>query len=408
MNANTHLEVAYCTNVHAGTDLPTLRENLARYAGGVARRLDTHRLPVGLWIPASAAQAILPDTKGFADFLEDNGLDPLTINGFPYDNFHSGVVKHDVYRPTWADGSRFDYTMQLAEILAAILPVGRMKASISTLPIGWPVAADPTDVSMRSSGELKGLAGANLRNLANRLARLRDKTGRTIIVAIEPEPGCILDIAEDIVDFFASELPESLHREFIQVCHDVCHSSVMGESQAETLRKYARANIGLAKIQVSSGIVANWQAMAIPRRAEALEQLSQFAEDRYLHQTGQVFSGGGFRLAEDLPQAIAAARQSESKVPEDDRWVVHFHVPIFLDRFGHLTTTQDDIGRAIAAAIDPVIGIDFTGHLEIETYAWTVLPESMRRRELEDEIADEFRWLKRKLFEIQAATQPPR
>ena len=37
----------------------------------------------------------------------------------------------------------------------------------------------------------------------------------------------------------------------------------------------------------------------------------------------------------------------------------------------------------------------FTGHLEIETYAWTVLPEAMRKRALPDDIAGEIQWLQK-------------
>jgi hypothetical protein len=32
-------------------------------------------------------------------------------------------------------------------------------------------------------------------------------------------------------------------------------------------------------------------------------------------------------------------------------------------------------------------------HFEVETYAWGVLPEALRKRRLADGIADELRWL---------------
>ena len=53
---------------------------------------------------------------------------------------------------------------------------------------------------------------------------------------------------------------------------------------------------------------------------------------------------------------------------------MHFHVPIFLDHFALIHTTQDQIGECLAA-IKPQ---DEINHFEVETYAWDVLPEDLR------------------------------
>jgi hypothetical protein len=226
------------------------------------------------------------------------------------------------------------------------------------------------------------------------LEQVESRTGRRIVVAIEPEPGCQLDTTDDVIRWFTEQLPETKHRRYITVCHDICHSAVMMEPQGEVLGRLADAGIAIGKVQVSSAIVADWQSMAKGRRREAVDQLREFAEDRYLHQTGRLLADDEFELAEDLPDLIAHAQDVELPMGEDRRWVVHFHVPNFLERSGHLATSQNDVLECLHDLDSPDCRVEFTGHLEIETYAWTVLPEAMRRRGLADDIAQEIIWLR--------------
>ena len=66
---------------------------------------------------------------------------------------------------------------------------------------------------------------------------------------------------------------------------------------------------------------------------------------------------------------------------------MHFHVPLFLERFGLLDTTQGEIMECLAA-----LKADEHPHLEVETYAWGVLPEHLRSGALADGIAKEIQW----------------
>lgn len=388
--------VGYCTNVHAGTDLASIRANLLRYAVPIREKLErADRLGVGLWIPAQAAAEIADDGAArFADFLSEHQLQPFTFNAFPYDNFHQDTVKHRVYSPPWWESARLEYTERLAGVLAAILPENEPCGSISTLPIGWP--ANPHDTDTDAMPRRLQRAADNFRSLAETLARIEAESGRRIVVAIEPEPGCILDTADDVIAWFDRHLPDPNQRRYLTVCHDICHSAVMMEDQADVLRRYADAGIGVGKVQVSSAVVVNWDAMSADRRREAAEQLAAFAEDRYLHQTGRRTAAGEFVLEEDLPGCLNRDGGGDP-AGDDTKWVVHFHVPVFLERFGHLTTSQADIESCLRTLADPKLSLEFTGHLEIETYAWTVLPESMRRKGLAEDIAQEFRWLGRQL-----------
>ncbi|WP_168565456.1 metabolite traffic protein EboE [Crateriforma spongiae] len=379
--------IGYCTNVHAGTDLESIRENLIRYSLPVRDLVGGQSLGVGLWIPNDASKELIDGGAAeFAEFLRSRRLAAFTINGFPFSNFHQDVVKHDVYSPAWWDDARLEYTRRLAAILAVILDESQTVGSISTLPIGW--GKSPGDEKIHR-------AGANLRAMADSLEKLESTSGRRIVLAIEPEPGCYLDTVGDCLAFFEKELPDESHRRYITVCHDVCHSAVMMEDQRDVLSRLATAGIGVGKVQVSSAILADWESMATGRRHEAIDQLRDFAEDRYLHQTGRKKSDGSFELVEDLPGLLDGLPTDGDPVAGDQRWVIHFHVPIFLERFRHLSTTHDEVGVALRTLDNLQGSLDFTGHLEIETYAWTVLPESMRRRGLSEDIASEIEWLKR-------------
>lgn len=405
----------YCTNVHAGTDLQSIKQNLDDYATPVRQKLRSKNLGVGLWIPDQASRQLAGgEVAGFADFLTQRELNPFTINGFPFDNFHQEHVKQRVYLPAWWDARRLEYTQRLAEILRFLLPGDDCIGSISTLPIGWPdnpFELGPFELGPFDSGPLDSqpfesehavdnksliaIAGENFRRLSAFLQKLEKQSGRRIVVAIEPEPGCILDTIGDMIAFFAKELPDDSHRRYITACHDICHSAVMMEDQADVIGKYAAAGIGIGKVQVSSAIVVDWLSMSNEDKGAALMQLSQFAEDRYLHQTGCRSSNGGFQLATDLPELLAASR-GES-LDQWDRWVIHFHVPIFLERFGNLTTSRDDVLACLRALSEHAGRVEFTGHLEVETYAWTVLPESMRSNGLAEDIAGELAWLHEQL-----------
>lgn len=374
------IQSGYCTNVHAGADLDQTRANLERHAVAVKHRYSpTAPLGIGLWLSNSAAQRILHENgiPAFADWLGERGLTPFTLNGFPFGDFHRDVVKHQVYLPAWDDPARAEYTRNLIAILHGLLPAGQ-EGSISTLPIAWGMPALPR--------ERLHAAGAALAKIAHHLAQLEQATGRLIYLCLEPEPGCFLQLSQDIVHFFDEYLlpgrDENVVRRYLRVCHDICHAAVMFEPQAEVLERYRNAGIAVGKIQVSSAVALDLNQTALNDRQPALKQLAGFNEPRYLHQT--VIRRDDHRpplFFEDLPLALAGSE------PTGD-WRVHFHVPIYVQRFGYLRAMQDDIVTCLELAKTHSI----TSHFEVETYAWTVLPRELQQPELAAGIAEEMRW----------------
>jgi sugar phosphate isomerase/epimerase len=386
--------LGYCTNIHPGITVEEICENLQTVSAEVAQRRQgkARKLPVGLWIPSTAAvQLRRHGMQPLIDAIAKHNLLPYTINGFPYDNFHQERVKHEVYQPTWWQDDRMTYTRDLAKILGELLPEHVTTGTISTLPLGWPKQIDhdedPVDgkpVWRDVNEEELHHVGTNFRRLAEDMRMLEDRTGKRIVIAIEPEPGCLLERSEQVVKWFDKQLPDPTHRRYIGVCHDVCHAAVMMEDQRDVLTAYADAGIVLGKVQVSSAIVADWKDILATDREAALDQLRRLAEDRYLHQTGRVKADGSFALAEDLPELI-------KQLPADDqKWIIHFHVPIFLERFGHLETTHNQVKTTVDAIKElterenskKTKALEFIGHWEVETYAWSVFPDSLRQGDL--------------------------
>lgn len=373
----------YCTNVHAGADLAQTRANLERYAFAVRQHFNpAGQLGIGLWLSASSARQMLQEDRlqQWAEWLNRACLEPFTLNGFPYGDFHQRVVKHQVYHPTWAEPARRDYTLDLIRILEVLRKPG-LSGSISTLPIAW---GEP-----RPGKDLLNRAAEHLAQCADELARLEQKSGRFICLCLEPEPGCVLQRSEDIVDFFERHLlpgrDEKVLRRYLQVCHDVCHAAVMFEEQAEVLHRFHQAGIGVGKVQVSSAVALPLDRLPPEERGVALSQLAEFNEDRYLHQTNVRSRGDAAPVFyEDLPRALEAAGPG----PATGEWRVHFHVPVYLQQFGRLQALQQPILECLRTTKD----LGNPEVFEVETYAWGVLPAELQQPDLAAGIAQELAW----------------
>lgn len=377
--------VGYCTNVHAGGTLIELVANLAEFTTRVRQRYCPQRdLPIGLWFAADVVEEMRETGSGLDlnEFLWDRHLVPFTINGFPYQNFHEPVVKHEVYRPNWLDERRSDYTISLTNYFLGHEILGG-EQSVSTLPIGW-----KTDISDDDVAEaVDHLCGSVLKYEV--ISRGKDGL---IHLDLEPEPGCFLETSRDVVSFFERyifnhEYADSF-RIHLRVCHDICHAAVMFEDQAEMFRRYDDADIKIGKVQVSNAIRVDFDALSEKEKPEALRQLKAFEEDRYLHQTCiRDNATGAISFHEDLPLATKAAEERGEPIGE---WRVHFHVPIYLESFGLLGTTR----RYIDDCLELMKPRKDVKHFEVETYAWNVLPKELQKDDLAEGIADELIWLR--------------
>src|SRR5207245_3842125 len=192
--------LTYGTIVHAIEDLESVLAALARYRAPVRRRLGVRRLALGLWLSRRSASELLASPDACArlrEALDANGLEVVTLNGFPYGDFHAERVKEEVYRPDWTDVRRHHYTLDLAHLLCELLPADVEEGTISTLPLTYGPAAKAS-----SAEECATI----LAHLAVDLHRLAERHGRQIRVCLEPEPDCIVETSEQAIAFFHDRL----------------------------------------------------------------------------------------------------------------------------------------------------------------------------------------------------------
>jgi sugar phosphate isomerase/epimerase len=389
------LHLTYCTNIHPGESWPEVRDNLERYLVPVRERVAPGRpFGVGLRLSGESALALSdPATLDeFRAFLRAHDLYVFTINGFPYGPFHGRPVKEQVYLPDWLDPERLAYTDRLADVLAALVPE-EVEGTISTVPGAFaPRVRDDADEAR--------MARALLDHVAH-LVRLRDSTGRRVALALEPEPCCFLETIAETVDFFERHLhstsaaghvsaatglsrgsAESAIREHLGVCLDACHLAVEFEEPAQVLDALGAAGIRVPKVQVTAGL------RAVLREGDEtlLDALGAFADDVYLHQVVERGEDGALARHLDLPQALAAARAGQGKGTRE--WRVHFHVPVFRERYGAFEGTQSYVAELLRL----VRAREASEHFEVETYTWDVLPEEFRREGIVAGISREIEW----------------
>ena len=389
------VHLSYCTNIHPGESWPEVRANLERYLVPVRERVAPGR-PFGVGLRLSAESARTLATPEALDelraFLSAHDLYVFTINGFPYGPFHGRPVKEQVYLPDWLDPERLAYTDQLADILAALLPEG-VEGTISTVPGAF---------APRVHGEADQarMAQALLDHVAH-LVRLRVTTGRRVALALEPEPCCFLETIAQAVDFFerylfSAEAVEWVSsstgltrvaaataiREHLGVCLDACHMAVEFEEPAKVLEALRAAEIRVPKVQVTAGL----RVVLRDGDDATLDALGAFADDVYLHQVVERRADGRLIRHLDLPQALAAARAAKGQGTRE--WRVHFHVPVFRERYGAFEGTQEYVAELLRLVREG----DVSEHFEVETYTWDVLPEEFRREGIVAGIAREVEW----------------
>jgi sugar phosphate isomerase/epimerase len=348
--------LCYCTNVHPAEDLPGILQQLDTYAGPVRERLGVDRLGLGLWLAADVAAGLAGNPAARSKFrseLAARGLDVLTMNAFPYGGFHADVVKLSVYEPRWTDRRRLQYTVDCANVLAELLPEDAAYGSISTLPLGWRAPWTPAD-------DVAAL------DLLAELTRALRESPRLIKLAVEPEPGCVLDTVADTVAWLAPRVDP----EYIGICLDTCHLAVSFADPAATVDAVHDAGLEVVKVQASA-------ALHVDDPRAAREDLAEFAEPRYLHQVRELAPDGTVLKADDLPEAM-------DRLPGEGPWRVHFHVPLHAQPDKPLTSTNEVITEVLRA-VPP----DRT--VEVETYTWNVLPER-HRQDLVDGITAELAW----------------
>ncbi|MDD4024908.1 MAG: metabolite traffic protein EboE [Kiritimatiellae bacterium] len=381
----------YCLNVHPGETLESVREAIAMRAATVKRAVAPDRpYPLGLRLSAVAAAELATQDRvleEFADFLRQGGFEVSGVNGFPYGAFHAHTVKAAVYEPDWSTPERLKYTGRLATVLSALLPEGGC-GNISTVPLAY------KSRDLEAGARKAAVHARQIALLAEFLDTLRKEEGREIVLALEPEPDCVLDNIDDTVAWFEEQLlyegarwlsagkrssreeAEALLRRHVGVCLDTCHFAVVFEDPLTALIRLESAGIRVARVQLSA-------ALRCTVSDEALLRLRAFIDPVYLHQTRVRLPLGRFAAWPDLDAATLAAAQSH----QGCELRTHFHMPLYYDGDGTLESTNTVLDAEFFAH---VVARDYP--IEIETYTFDVLPTGMRTDNVEESIIREHRW----------------
>lgn len=388
--------LTYSTLVHSGDTWEEMWESLITYVPKVRDRIAPgKRFGVSLRLSASSAQTLVnsPEERDkLKKFLDDNDMYLYTVNAFPYGPFKGTIVKEQVYEPDWRSEERTQYTMNVAEVLADVAPAD-ISPSIQSAPLGFKPRVTGEDV-VASFTE-------HVLRVTARLIEIEARTGRTVTLALEPEPYCFLETTDEAVEYFSRHLytgrsAEALAklagipisdaivalRRHVGVVFDICHQAVVFENITESLQKLVDAGIPIFKLQEAA-------ALHVPEVTQSIvDTLVRYSDTIYLTQTVEKKDGKLTRFL-NLEDAFEAWK----KDPGPREWRTHFHVPVFLEDLGPFRTTR----FAIEEALRFHKAKPLSRQLEIETYTWDVLPDNLKTGDIVDYVCRELDWVRGEL-----------
>ena len=389
--------LTYSTLVHPGDTWAEMWDSLNRYVPQVKARVSPNKtFGVSLRLSASSVKTLTGDPQErdrLKEFLKAHDMYLYTVNAFPYGPFKNRVVKKDVYEPDWSTDLRSTYTMQVADILAEVASPD-VSPSIQSPPLGFKPRVTGSDVVAAFT--------EHVLRVAAHLVELKERTGRTVGLALEPEPYCFLETTDETVDYFKNHLysgasaarlaklagipiseAHSALRRHVGTVFDICHQAVEYENISVSLQKLVDAGIPVFKLQEAAAIY-------VPQVDEkAIDVLHRYAQTIYLTQTLEK-KDGKYTMFLNLEDAFAAWKSN----PGPREWRTHIHVPVFLDDLGAFRTTRFAIEDALKFhKANPV-----SRQLEIETYTWDVLPDSLKTGNIVDYVCKELEWVQGQLL----------
>ena len=298
-------------NIRAARDLPAVVNRLDTYASAIRARLGVDTLGVSLWLPPSLAAALAVDGRlrtRLRDELDARGLEVVTLSGVPYAEGGGEASAGERDAPDWSDPARLEYTLDLARILVDLLPDDAVRGAVTTLGLGRRAGWD--------AGKEKAAARI-MGRLSAGLAEVAWQTGRAVQVGLRPEPGCVLDAADQTIAALAR-----VGKERIGVCLDLANLACTWEDPADTLSRLAGAGISVIRADLTL-------AVEVPQPSAALEVLRGYARDGEPH---PVTNPAGAHT-DDLPEAL-------EEMPPGP-WRVRRLVPLHVVPPAPLTATAD-------------------------------------------------------------------
>ncbi len=389
-----HTPFGYCTNIHSGESWQEHLIEIKKSVPVIKNKVSPN-LPFGIGLRLSnAACTDLSQglhLKEFKKWLQNNNCYVFTINGFPFGDFHQMPVKDQVYSPDWTKSERLQYTLKLFDILKEIVPEG-IEGSISTSPLSyrhW----------FKNKKETIGAfekCTLNILEVIAHLIKIQQDTGKVLHLNIEPEPDGLIENTTEFIDWYnkyyiplgidflekklgiAGDKTEPLRRH-LQLCFDVCHSALAYEKIEVVFEELKNNNILIGKVQISSALQIN----LVKNRDEKIKNLSKYNEPLYLHQVVAKDHQNKLHKFRDLSEALT--QLTDEKFHECR---VHFHVPVFSEKYDHLSSTQDNILQTLLNNNKQKV----SDHWEVETYTWNILAPDFQLP-INESITRELEWV---------------
>lgn len=395
--------LTYCTNIHAGESWADHFLALKNNIPAVKKKISPDK-PFGIGLRLSHLASMdlgkKENLQDFKSWLEETQCYVFVINGFPYGGFHHTKVKDQVHAPDWITQDRVLYTIQLFNILSAILPKG-MEGGVSTSPLSYKHWHSSAKEERQQAIET---ATENILKVVQDLIGIKESTGQTMHLDVEPEPDGLIGNGPEFISWYRHQLiPQgklylkkylgydeeravAAVKEHVRLCYDICHFAVGYEDHTAILNELKMDGIRVGRIQISAALKGDMAPNPVDRN-KVIEAFAQFNESTYLHQVIARQEDGSLKRYPDLPEALVDAKNSGTR-----EWRSHFHVPLFVGDYGSLQSTQSDIEKVLSIQKQRPV----TRYLEVETYTWEVLPPEMRLP-LKESIVRELEWVKKKI-----------
>lgn len=387
MQLTQGLHLAYCTNIHRGETWDQTFGTLKEFTLGVRDRVSRGKpYAIGLRLGEQASRELSEPARlmEFRKWLDAENCYVFTINGFPYGSFHGTRVKEHVYAPDWTTEDRVVYTNRLFDLLAEIVPAG-VEGSVSTVPCSYKefITSDEQVAAMRR----------NLWRTVEHIAQVSERTGKKLHLGLEPEPLCYLETSEEMVQFYQQmreERPNDARlSEHLGVNYDNCHLAIEYEEPKDVIARFQTNGVKISKLHFSS-------ALKVRPSASVREALRSFVDTVYFHQVIERDAQGSIRRYKDLDVALdeAAKWTMDETAQRQLEWRIHFHIPLHSEPTTIYESTSDHIqGVMDALAANPSL----CPHIEMETYTWEVMPDAMKKRNVVDQLVNEYEWTLREL-----------
>ena len=394
--------LTYSTLVHPGDNWDELWTSLTTYLPQVKARVSPDE-PFGVSLRLSAASArTLAGERGAARRAEalPRRQRPVPLHGQRVSRTGRSRAASSRSRstsPTGAPSERTRYTIDVADILADVVARRhRRRRSRPRRSASSRTSPGPTSSPSYTEHVLR---------VAAHLVRLEQRTGRTVTLAIEPEPHCFLETTDETVAYFErapllrggraharrsspripiSEAHVALRRH-LGIVFDICHQAVEYEDIRDVAAEARRRRHPDLQAPGSRG-AAHPRGDGGGRRGPA----ARYAETVYLTQTLE---------REGRPaHAVSSTSRTRSR-PGRPSPARASGAPTSTCR---CSSTTSGVFRTTRFALEDALAFHQArrrcrAQLEIETYTWDVLPDHLKTGDIVDYVCREIEWVRGQL-----------